>query len=166
MPKFQSFKKMERRLVGDTPPRTTAEISARMARIRRAGTTPELRVRRYLSSRGIRYRTKNRDLPGAPDLANRSRKWAIFVHGCFWHQHAECKSATIPKSNQGFWRAKFTANTIRDASARGLLEGMGYTVKTVWECETVNVAGIRRAVGRLSPPSRGDYTRNPRRRAR
>jgi DNA mismatch endonuclease (patch repair protein) len=154
MPKLQSFKKLERRLVRDGLLRTTAKTSARMARVRRAGTAPEIEVRRYLSSLGIRYRTRNRDLPGAPDLANRSKKWAVFVHGCFWHQHEECKSATMPKTNQRFWRAKFTANRVRDARAHQLLENMGYSVKTVWECQTRGFATISKALGRLPLASR------------
>jgi DNA mismatch endonuclease (patch repair protein) len=149
MPKLQSFKKLEKRLVGDALPRTTAKTSARMALVRRAGTAPEVQVRRYLSSLGIRYRTRNRDLPGAPDLANRSKKWAVFVHGCFWHQHENCKSAMIPKTNQSFWRAKFDANRMRDARARRRLKSMGYSVKTVWECQTRGFAKIGKAVGRL-----------------
>jgi DNA mismatch endonuclease (patch repair protein) len=154
MPKLQSFKKLEKRLVGGALPRTTAKISARMARVRRAGTAPELQVRRYLCSLGIRYRTRNRDLPGAPDLANRSKKWALFVHGCFWHQHPQCKSSTMPKTNQTFWRAKFTANRIRDARACKLLENMGYSVKTIWECQTRDFAMIGQAVGRLPQASK------------
>ena len=154
MPKLQSFKKLEKRLVGDALLRTTAKTSARMGHVRRAGTIPEVQVRRYLSSLGIRYRTKNRDLPGAPDLANRSKKWAVFVHGCFWHQHEKCKSATMPKTNQGFWRAKFTANRIRDARAYELLENMGYSVTTIWECQTRGFATIGKAVGRLPQASK------------
>jgi DNA mismatch endonuclease, patch repair protein len=154
MPKFQSFKKLEKRLVGNALPRTTAKTSARMARVRRTGTAPEVQVRRYLSSLGIRYRTRNRDLPGAPDLANRSKKWALFVHGCFWHQHENCKSATIPKTNQSFWRAKFAANGIRDARARQLLANMGFSVETVWECQTRDFATIGKALAQLGHPSR------------
>jgi DNA mismatch endonuclease (patch repair protein) len=154
MPKLQSFKKLERRLVRDVLPRTTAKTSARMGRVRRAGTAPEVRVRRYLSSLGIRYRTRNRDLPGAPDLANRSKKWAVFVHGCFWHQHEDCKSATMPKTNPNFWRAKFTANRVRDARVCQLLENMGYSVKTVWECQTSSFATIGKALGRLPQASK------------
>jgi DNA mismatch endonuclease (patch repair protein) len=149
MQKLQSFKKLEKRLVRNARPQTTAKTSARMGRIRRAGTAPEVRVRRYLSSLGIRYRTRNRDLPGAPDLANRSKKWAVFVHGCFWHQHRNCMSATIPKANQSFWRAKFIANRMRDARAGRRLKNMGYSVKTVWECQTRVFAKIGKAVGRL-----------------
>jgi DNA mismatch endonuclease (patch repair protein) len=149
MTKLQPFKKLDMRLVGDTLPRTTAETSARMGSIRRAGTAPEVQVRRYLSSLGIRYRTRNRDLPGNPDLANRSKKWVVFVHGCFWHQHEECTAATMPKTNQSFWRAKFATNRIRDVRARELLENMGYSVKTVWECQTRGFATISTALGRL-----------------
>jgi DNA mismatch endonuclease Vsr len=153
MPQRQSFRKLEKRLVGDAVPRTTAETSARMVRVRRAGTAPEMQVRHYLSGLGIRYRTKNRDLPGSPDLANRSKKWAVFVNGCFWHQHEGCKAATIPKTNKGFWRAKFAANVSRDARARALLEEKGFAVKTLWECQTHDFAATRKAVGRFFSPS-------------
>ena len=152
MPQRQSFRKLEKRLVGNALPRTTAKTSARMARVGRTSTAPEMQVRRCLSGLGFRYRTKNRDLPGSPDIANRSKKWVVFVHGCFWHQHEGCKAATIPKTNRGFWRAKFAANVSRDARARTLLDEKGFQVKIVWECQTHDFAATRKAVGRFSSP--------------
>jgi len=95
-------------------------------------------VRRILYSLGHRYRVQNRNLPGSPDIANRSRRWAIFVHGCYWHRHAGCKKATTPKRNSEFWKAKFERNVQRDASAVRELEAMGFRVVTVWECETAD----------------------------
>jgi DNA mismatch endonuclease (patch repair protein) len=135
MPQRQSFKRIERRLVRDGVPRTTALASERMSLIRHRNTAPEMRVRRAIAAMGVRYRTGNRDLPGSPDLANRSRTWAIFVHGCFWHHHAGCGRASIPKSNRDFWEAKFAANRTRDTRARHALETMGFRVVTLWECE-------------------------------
>jgi DNA mismatch endonuclease (patch repair protein) len=152
MPKLRSFKKLERRLVKDTVPQTTAEISMRMARVRRTGTAPEVRVRQYLSNLGLRYRVKNRNLPGAPDLANRSNKWVVFCHGCFWHRHDACTKATMPKTNESFWRLKFAANVARDARVTELLTKLGYTVVTIWECQTRDAAVIGEALSQITNP--------------
>ncbi len=118
------------------PLRVDPITSRRMSLIRQAGTTPELRVRALLTALGARYRISNRDLEGSPDLANRSRKWAIFVHGCFWHRHPACKRATTPKRNRRFWLEKFEANVRRDHRARTSLVRLGLHVVTVWECES------------------------------
>lgn len=122
--------------------RTTDYVSQRMGRVRQAGTTPELRVRQACSAIGMRYRTKNRDLPGCPDLANRSRRWAIFVHGCFWHRHSGCPRATTPKRNREFWLAKFARNRERDRKAFAALEAAGFAVQVVWECETESAISL------------------------
>jgi DNA mismatch endonuclease (patch repair protein) len=114
---------------------TDPKTSERMKRIRRAGTKPELIVRKWLWAQGIRYTVNNTDLPGSPDLANRSRKWAIFVHGCFWHGHDKCKLATLPKRNREFWRRKIDSNRLRDHKKEAQLAAMGYTVFTFWQCE-------------------------------
>jgi len=148
--RLQAYKRTERRLAGKFKPKTTATISARMGRVRQAGTEPELRIRRALTHSGIRYRTKNRDLPGSPDIANRSRRWAIFVQGCFWHHHNGCVRATIPKANRPFWKAKFAANKRRDAEAARELRLLGYEVLTLWECETHNDRFVRKSVARIA----------------
>ncbi len=115
---------------------TTREISLRMGNIRQSGTDPELRVRRAATAVGLRYRLDNRDLPGSPDLANRRQKWAVFVHGCFWHRHSGCRKATTPKSNRDFWTAKFARNQTRDQRVATELQSLGFSVVVVWECET------------------------------
>jgi DNA mismatch endonuclease (patch repair protein) len=140
---LRSFKKYERRLRGKDEPRTTAAVSKRMGLIRQRGTSPELRVRRAVAAMGWRYRTANRDLPGSPDLANRTRKWAVFVHGCFWHRHAGCPKATVPKANRNFWLAKFSANRSRDARACEELRSSGFSVATIWECQTLTNSSIQ-----------------------
>lgn len=117
---------------------TTAGTSRRMGKVRQRGTAPELIVRRALRRIGLRYRLRNRDLPGSPDLANRSRQFAVFVHGCFWHQHPQCPRATTPKRNRAFWVAKFAANRARDDRSVEALRQLGYTVLIVWECETAD----------------------------
>lgn len=118
--------------------------SKRLGRIRQHGTDPELAVRRIATELGLRYRTKNRDLPGAPDLANRSKRWAVFVHGCFWHAHEGCLRATVPKRNRAFWEAKFAANRARDARAVDALRARGFRVLTVWECGVSDAQEVRR----------------------
>jgi DNA mismatch endonuclease (patch repair protein) len=115
--------------------RVDEATSTRLGRIRQSGTGAELAVRKMVSSLGGRYRTKNRDLPGSPDIANRSRMWAIFVHGCYWHAHLNCSRATVPKRNRLFWEAKFSANRTRDARAIRELRSHGFRVVVVWECE-------------------------------
>lgn len=129
------FKRVERRLAGRAKPRTDLKTSERMGRIRQRDTAPEMLVRRTAASVGLHYRTRNRDLPGSPDLANRRRRWAIFVHGCYWHCHAGCARATIPKTNRAYWLAKFERNRARDANAQRSLLGLGYSVVVIWECE-------------------------------
>jgi DNA mismatch endonuclease Vsr len=106
-----------------------------MARVRQRGTAAELIVARSLRSLGASYRVNVRKLAGSPDFANRTRKWAVFVHGCFWHHHVGCKRATVPKSNNKFWREKFLANRMRDRRAVLNLRRSGYQVAVIWECE-------------------------------
>ena len=85
-----------------------------MSRIRSSGTAPERVVRQLLSRAGIRYRLNVRDLPGKPDFANKTRKFAIFVHGCFWHSHENCALASDPKSNRSYWQPKLERTKARD----------------------------------------------------
>ena len=84
-----------------------------MSRIRSKDTRPELIVRKYLYSKGFRYRLHNRFLLGKPDLSNQSKKTAVFVNGCFWHQHEGCKRAAVPTSNKSYWLPKLEKNVIR-----------------------------------------------------
>ena len=107
-----------------------------MSRIRGSGTRPEMVVRRYLHRLGYRYRLHASDLPGRPDLVFRSRRIAIFVHGCYWHRHDGCALSYFPKSRVAFWDKKFAENVARDARAVSELEEAGWTVITVWECQT------------------------------
>lgn len=121
---------------GHTTLARDVETSRRMAAIRREDTQPELFVRRALTSLGVRYRVRNADLPGSPDIANRAGRWAILVHGCYWHRHDGCPRTSTPKRNVEFWLDKFADNVARDARVeRALVEG-GYRVLIIWECET------------------------------
>lgn len=130
---------------------TTRSVSERMAGVRQRGTKAELATRRAATRAGLHYRLNVRCLPGAPDLANKRRRWAIFVHGCFWHRHPGCRRTTIPKTNTAFWEAKFAANVARDRDAITRLEALGYRVLVVWECETEDEAGLRERLARFRP---------------
>jgi DNA mismatch endonuclease (patch repair protein) len=128
---------MSRVLVGPDgrPLDLDAATSVRLGKIRQKDTAPEQLVRKLVAGLGVRYTLRNRDLPGSPDLANRKRRWTIFVHGCFWHSHRGCMRATIPKRNREFWVAKFEANRRRDERAVARLRRMGLAVSVVWECD-------------------------------
>ena len=142
----QRFKKYEQALAGGCIPTTTVAVSIRMGRVPQQSTSAELRVRRVATKMGWRYRIANRDLPGSPDLANRARKWVVFVHGCYWHHHTGCPKASIPRNNREFWLAKFSANQQRDSIALSKLRNMGFHVITIWECESLDNSQIRQAL--------------------
>jgi len=107
-----------------------------MKRVGRARTAPEELVALELRKLGVKYRRTPRDLPGSPDFANKARRWAIFVNGCYWHHHEGCARATIPTRNRAFWTAKFADNRKRDRAKVRELRTMGFQVLTVWECQT------------------------------
>lgn len=106
-----------------------------MSTVKSKNTKPELRVRSWLHKRGFRFRLHGKDLPGVPDVILPKYKTAIFVHGCFWHQHPGCKKATIPRTNYEFWKQKLERNVERDIEHVGQLKQRGWRVITVWECE-------------------------------
>jgi DNA mismatch endonuclease (patch repair protein) len=111
-----------------------AERSENMSRIRGRDTGPEKALRGALHRRGLRYRLNVRALPGRPDLVLAKHRAVIFVHGCFWHRHANCKYAYGPKSNKLFWLEKFRGNTRRDKQNSAVLQKLGWRVLIVWEC--------------------------------
>lgn len=128
--------------------------SALMARVRQRGTSPEKIVGTVLRSLGQAYRLNVRGLPGSPDFANQKRKWAVFVNGCYWHHHKGCRRATVPKTNEAFWREKFGANRARDARSVRALRRAGFRVVIVWECETaepeVLTGRLQRSLNRVA----------------
>ena len=113
----------------------SASRSYNMARIKGKDTKPEEAVRKYLFSRGFRYRKNVSTLPGKPDIVLPKYKTVIFVNGCFWHMHQGCKYFVWPKSNAEFWRKKITDNAHRDAKNCEELAKQGWTVLTIWECQ-------------------------------
>jgi DNA mismatch endonuclease, patch repair protein len=109
--------------------------SANMARIRSKDTRPELLIRRMLHALGYRYALHRRDLPDAPDLVSPSRKKAILVHGCFWHQHKGCIDGRLPKSREDYWLPKLLRNVQRDRRNISKLRRDGWSGLKVWECD-------------------------------
>ncbi|MBI3493487.1 MAG: DNA mismatch endonuclease Vsr, partial [Acidobacteria bacterium] len=124
--------------IAKLPPRRNREPLTRpemMARIQSANTRPEMLARSAVHASGRRFRIHVATLPGKPDLANKARKWAIFVQGCFWHSHAGCALASKPKSNRSYWIRKLQRNQGRDRIKIRALRAAGYRVRVVWECD-------------------------------
>jgi DNA mismatch endonuclease, patch repair protein len=112
-----------------------------MQAVKTANTGPEMIVRRMLHRAGYRYRLHVRHLPGKPDIVFPTRKKAIFVHGCYWHNHG-CRIGQPPKSRSEYWQPKLEANKNRDERNRNQLEELGWAVLTVWQCEIKDSAAL------------------------
>ena len=115
---------------------TPQQRSRTMRAVHSRDTEPELVVRRFLHAQGLRFRLHDRRLPGVPDIVFPGRRVALFVHGCFWHQHQGCKEAHRPQSNTDYWNRKLDANIARDARHLSELAAAGWIVLVIWECET------------------------------
>lgn len=118
-----------------------------MSHIRSRDTKPEIIVRKYLFSRGFRYRVNVRRLPGTPDIVLRRYRTVIFVNGCFWHGHEGCRYYVLPKSNVDYWRNKIERNRERDRKDRIMLRDMGWHVIQLWECQLKPKVRERRLEG-------------------
>jgi DNA mismatch endonuclease, patch repair protein len=105
-----------------------------MSAVRSHGTRPEKLVRSALHRKGFRFRLQIKQLPGTPDLVLRKYKAVIFINGCFWHQHQNCKAAHIPKTRSEFWQKKFTRNVVRDQKVLYQLKILGWRTAIIWEC--------------------------------
>ena len=108
--------------------------SKNMSAIKGKNTKPEVIVRKYLFSRGFRYRKNVSKLPGKPDIVLPKYKTAVFINGCFWHLH-NCKYFVWPKQNADFWREKIEGNLERDRRNYNTLKEMGWNVIVIWECQ-------------------------------
>ena len=106
-----------------------------MARVKSKNTKPEVFLRKLLWHKGFRYRLNYKELPGSPDLYIPKYRVAIFVNGCFWHMHENCRYSSIPKNNHDFWKSKLEGNVERDKQNYIKLESMGIKVIVVWGCE-------------------------------
>lgn len=106
-----------------------------MAAIKSSNTKPEIEVRKFLHTRGLRYSLNRKDLPGKPDIVLPARKSVVFVHGCFWHGHKDCKHFRLPKTRTEWWAEKIEKNKIRDKKVISELERAGWTVEVIWACQ-------------------------------
>ena len=126
---------------------TPTDRSRVMATVRSKHSRPEMAVRRLVHGMGYRYLLHRKGLPGRPDLVLRSRRAVIFVHGCFWHRHADpdCPLARLPKSRLDFWLPKLEANRLRDSVTLAKLTDGGWRALVIWECElgTMDVVADR-----------------------
>ena len=109
-----------------------------MSAIKSKNTKPEIAVRKLLHSMGYRFRLHRKDLPGSPDIVLPKYKTVIFVHGCFWHRHENCKYASTPKTRKEFWESKFKSNVKRDKESQEKIKNIGWQSVVVWECEIKN----------------------------
>jgi DNA mismatch endonuclease, patch repair protein len=118
------------------PDKFSRQIRSRiMSAIRGKNTTPELTVRRFLHAKGLRFRLHAPGLPGRPDLVFPKYRTVVFVHGCFWHLHQNCRFSRMPASNRRFWTAKLSGNRLRDRRKAQALRAAGWRVLTIWECQ-------------------------------
>lgn len=128
--------------------------SENMRAVPNKNSTPEIVVRKALHRLGYRFRLHKKDIPGKPDIVLRKHNTCIFVHGCFWHRHHNCKRATTPKTNTEFWQEKFSKNVDRDRRTEQALTAMGWTVVIIWECETKNMDELLAQLTSVLPPPR------------
>jgi DNA mismatch endonuclease, patch repair protein len=120
-----------------------------MAQVKSKDTTPEMNVRRAARALGLRFRLHRADLPGKPDLVFPQWRTALFVNGCFWHSHRNCKRARIPKTNVDYWTEKLLRNTLRDKETVRLLKKSGWRCAVIWECQAKDPDKLNRTLRRL-----------------
>ena len=128
---------------------TKSRRSWNMSRIKGKDTAPEKIVRSILHRLGYRFRLHKTKLPGRPDVVLPKYRTIVFVHGCFWHRHKNCKDATMPKTRREWWRAKLEGNAERDRRNQSALRRAGWRVLTVWECETEKPKKLTRRLNLL-----------------
>lgn len=125
---------------------TKKKRSQIMASVSRKETKPEILVRKFLFNQGYRYRKNVKTLPGKPDIVLPKYKTVIFVHGCFWHGHKNCKAAKLPETRKEFWANKIKANILRDKKVKKKILSEDYNVITVWQCQLKNKARQQKAL--------------------
>lgn len=129
---------------------TKKQRSYCMSRIKSKDTKPEIIVRKALSSLGVKYRLHSKKLPGTPDIVIPKAKTAIFINGCFWHQHKGCKKIIIPKSNRGYWKNKLVRNVEKQKKDTAILRKNGWKVVKIWECEAKKEDKLKRKLKNLN----------------
>ena len=128
---------------GEVIHKVSEQRSRNMSAIKSKNTKPEIQVRKILHSMGYRFRLHSKDLPGSPDIVLPKYKTVIFVHGCFWHRHENCKYASTPKTRKEFWNKKFTENKKRDSEIQEKIKILDWRSVVIWECETKNIENLR-----------------------
>ena len=126
--------------------KVSEQRSRNMSAIKSKNTKPEIKVRKVLHSMGYRFRLHSKDLPGSPDIVLPKYKTVIFVHGCFWHRHENCKYASNPKTRQEFWNKKFKENIKRDSEIQDKIKNLDWRSVVIWECETKNIENLREKI--------------------
>jgi DNA mismatch endonuclease (patch repair protein) len=133
---------------------TSERRSDNMRKITSRDTKPEVLVRKLLFRLGYRFRLHRRDLPGRPDIVFPGRSKVIFVHGCFWHQHQDCREGHIPASRQEYWIPKLTRNTRRDYEHVLELKRLGWEVLVIWECQTMQIDRVVEVISNFLGPAK------------
>ena len=126
--------------------KVSEQRSRNMSAIKSKNTKPEIKVRKVLHSMGYRFRLHSKNLPGSPDIVLPKSKTIIFVHGCFWHRHENCKYATTPKTRQEFWNKKFKKNIERDLEIQENIKNIEWRSVVIWECETKNIDYLKEKI--------------------
>ena len=126
--------------------KVSEQRSRNMSAIKSKNTKPEIKVRKVLHSMGYRFRLHSKNLPGSPDIVLPKFKTVIFVHGCFWHRHENCKYASTPKTRQDFWNKKFKTNIERDLEIQDKIKNLDWRSVVIWECETKNIGNLREKI--------------------
>lgn len=140
---------------------TPEQRSKNMRNIRSKNTTPEVHLRSLLHRLGYRFRLHRPDLPGKPDIVFPGRRKIIFVQGCFWHQHENCREGRVPDSRRDYWKPKLARTIERDNHTRKALQAVGWDVCTVWECALQKntealLSRIKRFLDAVEPMSSSD----------
>lgn len=129
-----------------------------MSKVKGKDTAPEISVRSIVHRLGYRFRKNNPKLPGKPDIVLKRHKKIIFVHGCFWHGHEQCKRSSRPATNVEFWNNKIDANIIRDKRNKKILQEQGWKVLVIWQCEISNTDCLLEKIKDFLEPEEGKST--------
>jgi DNA mismatch endonuclease (patch repair protein) len=125
-----------------------ATRSYNMSQIRSRNTKPEMLVRKFLHAQGFRYKLHDKKLPGKPDIVLPKYKTVIFIHGCFWHGHKDCRYFVVPKTRTEWWLNKINSNIVNDTKAVRLLRKEGWRIINLWECD-LKPTKLSRTLSRL-----------------
>ena len=120
-----------------------------MSKIRSKYTEPEQKIRKLLTAGNIKYRLHVNKLPGKPDIVISAKKIAIFINGCFWHQHEHCRYAVMPKSNLNYWKTKLEKNIVKQKEAIRQLKKISWKSLTIWECQVKKKTFLDRIINRI-----------------